>query len=83
MSKAVGTLTLEEKNTVVAARETYEALSAEAKAKVSVETLEKLAAAEKEIVDIETSDATGVAIRALPAISEDAHFFIASISAEI
>ena len=66
----VGELTLDDKEDVIAAREAYEALSPEAKAKVSQETLEVLAAAEKEIVDIEESNEATETIVELPVVGE-------------
>ena len=64
---AVGELSLENKEAVEAAREAYNDLSAEGKAKVSQETLAVLAAAEKEIVDIEESNEATATITELPA----------------
>jgi len=63
-------ITVEDKDDVQAAREAYEALTDDQKAKVDPEILAKLEAAEKEIVDIETSTEATNTINALPATDE-------------
>ena len=63
-------ITVEDKDDVKAAREAYEALTDEQKAKVDPQTLAKLEAAEKEINDIETSTETTETINNLPATDE-------------
>jgi len=63
-------ITIHDKAAVEAAREAYDALTDEQKAKVDPETLAKLEAAEKEINDIETSNQVTEAINNLPSIDE-------------
>ena len=64
----IQTITLDNKDDIVAARTAYNALTDEEKAEVPVETLNKLLAAEKEIKDIEESNASIALIEALPEV---------------
>jgi len=62
-------ITLDDKTDVESARAAYEALSPEAKKKVTPETLEKLVAAEAEIEDCEVANDTDETINALPELA--------------
>ncbi|MBE6136211.1 MAG: hypothetical protein E7181_02980 [Erysipelotrichaceae bacterium] len=66
----VGELVFEDKESVQAVRDEYEALSDEAKANVPADVLEKLEEAEVEIADIEAAKDTSDMITELPDVSK-------------